>query len=216
MRDDQDLKTLEQRTFRTVVDDGLWDVVIAAFFAMFAFAPLLSERLGDFWSAAVFVPVWVATYSAVRVVRHRVIAPRVGTVRFGADRRQWLQRLGFVMVAVNALAAAAGVLAFIAVQLNWLDLADGGVAYPLVLGMIVLIGFSLAARITGITRYYAYGLLLAVAALVGEWLWREGLAAHHGYPVMFGSAAAIILFTGLVRFTVIVRSHPAPHHTAMV
>ena len=216
MTDDQDLKVLEQRTFRSVVDDGLWDVVIAAVLAVLAFAPLLSERFGDFLSTAVFVPLWMGAYLAVRVVRASVVAPHVGTVRFGADRRQRLQRLGVVMVAVNVVAAAVGVLAFIGVQLNWLVLANGGLAYPLFLGLVFLIGFTFAARLTSITRYYAYGLMLAVAALVGEWLWREGLATHHGYPVMFGGAAAIILFTGLARFTVIVRSQPAPHDTTLV
>lgn len=213
---DQDLKTLEQRTFRTVADDGLWDVLIACVFANLAIAPLLSETLGDFGSSALLAPIWLATYLVIRVVRHRIIAPRVGTVRFGADRQQRLRRLGIVMVVVNAIAAGLGVVAFIGVQLDWLDLGNGSMGYPLLLGITILIGFSGAAAVTGIPRYYLYGLLLAVAPLVGEWLWREGHATHHGYPVVFGSAAVIIFITGMVRFTGIVRSHPLPHHTATV
>jgi len=213
---DQDLKALEQRTFRTVTDDGLWDVLIAAPFANLAIAPLLSEDLGDFWSSALLAPFWLATYLVIRVVRHRIIAPRVGTVRFGADRQQRLRRLGIVMVVVNVIAAGLGVVAFIGVQLDWIDLGNGSIGYPLLLGITILIGFSVAAAVTGIPRYYLYGLLLAVAPLVGEWLWRQGHATHHGYPVVFGAAAAIIFITGMVRFTAIVRSHPLPHHTAPV
>jgi len=213
---DQDLKALEQRTFRTVTDDGLWDVLIACVFANLAIAPLLSENLGDFWSSALLAPIWLATYLVIRVVRHRIIAPRVGTVRFGADRQQRLRRLGIVMVVVNAIAAGLGVVAFIGVQLDWLDLGNGGMGYPLLLGITILIGFSLAASVTSITRYYLYGLMLAGAPLVGEWLWREGLATHHGFPIVFGVAAAIIFITGMVRFTGVVRSHPLPHRTAAV
>lgn len=211
---DRDLKVLEQRTFRTVTDDGMWDVLIAGVFAMFAIAPLLSETLGDFWSSAIFAPIWLAAYLLIRVVRHRVVAPRVGTVRFGTDRQRRLRQLGIVMVVVNVIAAIVGTVAFIGVQMEWLHLGDGSIGYPLALGIVVLVGFSVAAYITSITRYYLYGLMLAVAPLVGEWLWRRDLATHHGYPIVFGVAAATIFITGIARLAGIVRSHPLPPDTA--
>jgi len=213
---DRDLKALEQRTFRTATDDGLWDVLIACVFASLAIAPLLSEDLGDFWSSALLAPIWLAAYLVIWVVRHHIVAPRVGTVRFGADRQQRLRRLGMVLLVVNVIAAGLGVAAFVGVQLNWLDVGNGSIGYPLGLAMVVLIGFSGAAAVTGIYRYYLYGLMLAIAPLVGEWLWREGLVTHHGYPMVFGAAAMIIFLVGVVRFTGIVRSHPLPHHTATV
>jgi hypothetical protein len=213
---DRDLKALEQRTFRTATDDGLWDVLIACVFANLAIAPLLSEDLGDFWSSALLAPIWLAAYLVIWVVRHHIVAPRVGTVRFGSERQQRLRRLGILLLVVNVIAAGFGVVAFVGVQLNWLDLGDGSIAYPLGLAIVVLIGFSGVAAVTGIHRYYLYGLMLAIAPLVGEWLWREGLVTHHGYPIVFGAAAMIIFLTGVVRFTGIVRSHPLPHHTATV
>jgi hypothetical protein len=213
---DHDLKALEQRTFRTVTDDGLWDVWLAAVFAMFAVAPLLSEMMGDFWSVVIFLPIWLATYLVIRVVRHRIIVPRVGTVRFGIDRRRRLRKLSIVMLIVNVLAAVLGVVAYIGVEREWLDLGDGSIGYPLGLGIVVLAGFSGAAHVMGSVRYYLYGLMLAVAPLVGEWLWREGLATHHGYPIVFGVAAVIIFIGGMVRFAAVLRSHSLPHHTATV
>lgn len=213
---DQDLKALEQRTFRTVTDDGLWDVMIAGVFAMLAVAPLLSATLGDFWSVMVFTPVWLAASLVIRALRHRIIAPRVGTVRFGTDRQQRLRRLGIVMVVVNTIAAVLGAVAFVGVQMDWIDLGTGSIAYPILLGLIILIGLSVAAHVTSISRYYLYGLMLAVAPLVGEWLWREDLATHHGYPIVFGVAAGTIFVTGMVRFTAVVRRHPLPPNTATV
>lgn len=61
------------------------------------------------------------------------------------------------MVVVDAIAAVLGVVAFNGVQLDWLDLGNGGIGYPLLLGIIILIGFSVAASITSIPRYYLYG-----------------------------------------------------------
>ena len=213
---DHDLETLEQRTFLTVTDDGLWDVLIAAVFANLAIGPLLSEDLGDFWSSALLAPVWLAMYLVIRVVRRRIVNPRVGTVRFGTDRRRRLRKLSIVMLIVNVLAALLGAVAAIGVQTNWLDLGDGSIGYPLGLGIVVLVGFSGAAFVTGIARYYPYGLMLSVAPLIGEWLWRNDLATHHGYPIVFGTAAAIILVTGIARFMAVLRSHPLPQHPATV
>ena len=213
---DHDLETLEQRTFRTVTDDGLWDVLIAAVFANLAIGPLLSEDLGDFWSSALLAPVWLATYLVIRVVRRRIVNPRVGTVRFGTDRRRRLRKLSIVMLIVNVLAALLGAVAYIGVQMDWLDLGDGSIGYPLGLGMTILIGFSVAGSVTSISRYYLYGLMLAVAPLIGEWLWRNDLATHHGYPIVFGTAAAIIFVTGIARFMAVLRTHPLPQHDATV
>ncbi len=213
---DKDLKALERRTFRTVTDDGLWDVLIAEVFAMFAVAPLLSEALGDFWSSAIFLPIWVATYLTIRAVRLRVVTPRVGTVRFGPDRRRQLRQLSYVMLAVNVIAAILGVVAAIGVQMDWLGLSDGSIGYPLGLGIVVLVGFSGAASVTGTWRYCLSGVVRAVAPLVGGWLWRNALGTPDGFPIVFGVASGIILVTGIVRFSALLRSHQLPQHDATV
>lgn len=213
---DKDLKALEQRTFRTAIDDGLWDILVATVFANLAIAPLLSEDLGDFWSSALLAPIWLAAYVMILVVRRRFVSPRVGTVQFGAARRRRLRRLSIVLLIVNVLAAVLGAVAAIGVLMDWIDLGSGSMGYPLGLGFTVLVGFSAAARVTGITRYYLYGLMLAIAPLIGEWLWRNDLASHHGFPIVFGVAAVTILVTGIVRFLLVLKSHPLPQHQATV
>lgn len=213
--DDRDLRNLERRTFRTVTDDGLWDVMIAAVCAMFAIAPLLSGTLGDFWSSALFVPVWLAVYLMITAVRHRIVVPRVGRIRFGPERRRLLRRVATVVLIVNLAAAAAGLSAAIGVRMEWFELGDG-LGFPIGLGLVALLGMSAAALVLGIPRYGLYGLLLAAAPLVGEWLWRNDLAAHHGYPVTFGIAAIIILTGGIIRLSAVLRTHPLPPHPATV
>lgn len=209
---DLDLRELERRTFRTVKDDGLWDVLIASVVALFAIAPLLSEALGDFWSSAVFLPIWLAIYLAIRVVRTRVIAPRVGRVRFGADRRQRLHRFGIAMVSANAIVFGLGVATAIGVQAGWIRL--GGMGFQLAFGLVSLVGFSAAAYAMSIPRFYPYGLMLAIAPLIGEWLWRRDIAEHHGFPIVFGVAAAVMLAVGVTRFALLIRSRPLPSHPA--
>ena len=209
-----ELRDLERQTFRAARDDGLLDVMMAAFVSMFAIAPLLSEPLGDFWSSAVFGPFWFAMYLGVRAVQKHVVAPRVGTVEPGTERRRRLRQVTIVLFAVNTVALAVGTAATIGLWAGWLDLS--GLAYPLTLGVAALVIFSMTAYALSVWRYAIYGLLVAAAPLVGEVLWRNDLAEHHGYPIGFGTVALIMLMVGITRFTTVVRAYPVHNDTATV
>lgn len=204
-----ELGDLERKTFRAAKDTGLWDVMAAAVVAMFAIAPLLSESMGDLWSTVVFLPVWLVVYACIRVVRETIIEPRIGTIEVGEVRRVTLRRVGVVLLVVNVVALVAGVAAFVGLSEGWLGYS--GLAYPIGLGIAALVLLSAAAYMTAIWRFAAYGLLLAAAPLIGEWLWRNGLASHHGYPLVFGAVTAIMLLVGVGRAAWLIRSHPMPH-----
>jgi hypothetical protein len=154
-----DLKAAERRVFRTAVDHGLWDVFLASMVAMLAIAPLLSETMGDFWSSAVFLPVYAGVYLAIRLIREHVVVPRVGLVQFGSYRKNRLRR------------------------------------------------FTVVAYFLEIPRVFLYGVLLAVASLIGEWLFRRGYVSHHGYPVAAGVSAGVIAAIGLIKFALLIRRH---------
>ena len=191
---ERELRRLERSTYRAAADSGLWDMVLASVLAMLAFAPLLSVHLGDFWSTAVFIPVWAGALWAVHVVHTRVIRPRLGVVEFSAPRKRRLVALGTVMLLVNVVALALGILA--ATRMPTVPER----IVPVALSLILLVGFSTAAFFLEIPRVFAYGVLLGMAPLIGEFLFQRGYASHHGFPVVFGLSAAAILVTGIVRF----------------
>jgi hypothetical protein len=209
-----DLKDLERRTFRAARDDGLLDIMMAAIVSMFAVAPLLSDPLGDFWSSALFGPFWFAMYLAIRVVHRHVVVPRIGTVEPGSDRRRRLRRVTIVIFAVNAVALVIGAAAAIGFSVGWLNLS--GLVYPISLGVVALVIFSMTAYALSVGRYAIYGLLVAAAPLVGESLYRNDLAEHHGFPVGFGTVALIMIITGIAKLTTLLRTHPLSRDTAMV
>ncbi len=190
---DADLNRVERSVFRAAADTGLWDVLIASFVAQWAVAPLLSRALGDFWSSAVFVPVWVAVYVVLRAVQSRVVAPRIGVVRLGAARRRRLGRFGVGMAVVCVLALAAGIVA--ALRSSSLGLLR------LVPVVVVLLGSATAAYVLATPRYFVYGVLFAAAPFAGEWLFRRGYVSNHGYPAAFGFIAAVIFIVGIARLS---------------
>ena len=59
-------------------------------------------------------------------------------------------------------------------------------------------------------RLYVYGLLIGLAPIVGEWLYLNTGAPHHGFPITFGIAAGIMILTGLFIFVRLLHDNPVP------
>lgn len=196
------LKSAERKAFQATFADGLWDVFIGCFVLEFSIAPLLSASLGDFWSSAIFLPFWGLVYLAIWLTRKYVIAPRLGTVRFGQARQQRLLKFNVLMVGVNILVFMLGLLAFLTFG------QVPGIRLMGVFGLFLLAGFSAAAYFLDCPRLYVYGALLFVAPLVGEWLYTRYGAAHHGFPIVFGFTAGVMVLTGLVMFVRLLKSAP--------
>jgi len=205
------LKTAERKAFRTTLADGLWDIFIACFLLQFAIAPLFSADLGDFWSSAVFLPFWGLVYLAIWLVRKYVVKPRIGTVKFGFVRQKKLRTFTLFMLVMNILAFIVG--AVVALVVSFQDRAQFGWLISLVLGLQVLVGFSLAGYLLDTPRFYLYGLMLLVAPPIGEWLYQRHGFSHHGYPVVFGFGAAVLILTGLVLFLRLLKNNPRIEET---
>ncbi len=200
------LKDAEQQVFRRAYDDGLWDFMIAAVLSMLTFAPYLSVYMGDFWSSAVFVPVILGVFGLVWFLRRKVVRPRVGSVNMGAGRVKKLKWLTTVMLVINLVALGLGIVA--AVNFGRMS----GYMMAMMLGIILLVGFSLAGYLLGFFRLYLYGLMVVGGPLLGEWLWQKGLVSHHGYPVVFGTISLTMVIWGGSVFLEILRNNPLPEN----
>lgn len=198
------LEEAERKAFRTSINDGLWDIFLGCFFLIFVIAPFLSSRLGDFWSSAIFVPFWGLAYFCIWLTRKHVVIPRIGVVDFGRARKSKLKKFSLVMLSLNILAFVVGIVAAFSL------LKVSGQAYSFIIGMALLIGFSLAAYFLEFNRLYVYGLLVGLSPFVGEWLWNHGYASHHGFPVTFGTASGVMIIVGLTVFIRLLRNNPVP------
>ena len=200
-----DLSKKERDAFVSVMDTGLWDVLLASYTTIFAVAPLLSGTLGDFWSSVVFIPFWIAVFLAVSAVRKNVVIPRVGQVRWSVSRQQRLKTTTWAMLAVNALVFVIGLVAL----LNYQPDSSSQWAYPTMLSLALLVLLSIGAYALSIPRFYFYAILMAICPAVGEYLFQAGLASHHGFPIVFGFASIAIACVGLLKLARIMKLNPA-------
>jgi hypothetical protein len=204
------LKEAERKAFTISFDDGLWDVFLGCFFLEFVIAPFLSPTLGDFWSSVIFLPFWGLVYLAIWLIRKYIVKPRIGTVKYGPARTAKLKKFTVVMLLVNIIVFILGVIAVLSFGIVSMQI------YPAILGLTLLIGFSLAAYFLDFPRLYIYGLLLAISPLVGEWLYTHGYASHHGWPIAFGVTCGIMILTGLIIFFRFLHNNPFPVMEASV
>ena len=204
MSDKISLKEIERKTFASVFQDGLVDILLACWVLMFAVGPYLTPSLGDFWGSAVFVPFWAVVALVLFIVRRHVVRPRMGAFKLGSWRRTRVLRFNVVMFVLGVLALGLGVLATIRYDAipGWMHTAR--------FSLVILIGFGLAGWFLEFARLYLYGALIPLSFLIGEWLWARHGVPHHGYPVTFGVTAGLMLIIGLVSLARLVRDHPLP------
>jgi hypothetical protein len=198
------LREAERKVFATAFQDGLWDIFMGCFVLIIAVGPLLSTTaLGDFWSSVVFLPFWAVVYLAIWLIRKFVVTPRIGVVKFGPSRKVKLSRFVTIAVVVNILGLILGILsALISDKPGWVVMTS--------FGLLVLTIFSVAAYFLDFARLYLYGMFMALSPLVGEWLYINARASHHGFPITFGTTAGIIISVGLIKFALLLRDHPIP------
>jgi uncharacterized membrane protein YhdT len=198
------LKEAERKAFRTTLNDGLVDIFLGCFLLMFVIGLYLSDSLGDFWSSAVFLPFLALVYLAIWLVRRYVVTPRVGMVKFGQARKAKLAKFTVVMLVINVVAFILGSVAALTFG------SVPGQMISILFGLILLMGFSIAAYFLDFSRLYIYGLLAGLSPLIGEWLWTHGYATHHGFPITFGTSSGIMILVGLAVFIRLLHNNPVP------
>ena len=201
MSQNNTLKEMDRKLFTSYFEDGLLEIFLAAFVLMFAVGPLLSGTLGDFWSSVVFLPFWGLVYLVLRFLRNQVVAPRIGSVTWGALRKKKL-RTGFIIVFVlNLVFLVLGVVSFINPVMS-------GFAMSIRFSAMMLVLFSAGGYILDFSYLYVYGGLIALAMPVGEWLYQNAGFSHHGFPVVFGCVAGLMFVRGIYKFITLLKNTP--------
>lgn len=197
------LKELEKKAYRSVFQDGLWDVFTGFLMGQFAVAPLLGDLgFSDFWSSAIWSVVVLAVLAVIMLLKKYIVAPRLGTVKFKKTiKSRYTVVLGLlnVFLLVGALVAAFYI-KLAKLNVDWL--------MPFTFIFAVLASFGAVAWLFNQPRFFLYGIFCALAFAGGELLYRYAGIRHHGFPVTFGITSFLITLTGIMLFIAFIRKYP--------
>jgi hypothetical protein len=125
-------------------------------------------------------------------------------VQFRKKRKSKLKKLILVTNIFLVIGIIAGVF--------FVDLSNLNIlwVFPATFSLMLLIGFSLAAYLLDLTRFYIYGIINCLAVVVGEFLFQFAGASHHGFPVAFGVTSSIMIIIGIILLVNFLRKYPKP------
>jgi len=175
------LHALEKRAYRTAVDHGFFDLLLAAAVAALTLVFAVSP-----WFVLALFPLAIAKQPLLRRFNREFVEPRIGHVRLGPSR---LEQIG---TARKTAAVALFGLAFVVARLGDLP-SPVSASAPMVwlaetpqlqLAIIAGIGTAVAGWLFGLPRFLAYGGLIVLAPF---------LATIAGQPAGTGWAIATLL-----------------------
>jgi hypothetical protein len=182
---------LERRAWRSVFQDGLWDIALGIVFLGVGLAVTFHlPRRWDYSLNALTVVLSIAVFS---VGKRRVTIPRLGWVKFGPRGRQ--RRRNAVIV------LATGVLLTALLRLIPSPFSPTPLVSALTVATLVWTVLSLMAAFWEFPRLYILAVIISASFFAVELLGR-------GWPLLVGPA--IVLAIGIGYLTRFLRLYPKP------
>ena len=186
MSQERDFKKLQQRTYASFHQDGLIDMIIGWAIIGFGINMALDSSAFLFlgWLPIVFyVP-----------IKNRVTVPRIGYVKFSSSNSLIL---GIVLAVLLILLLGIFILLFAGPNLIPVQISEWFSEYYLLLfGGLLGLGFTGVALATGITRFYAYAVMVVLIIAGGIWL----NVPEAGYVIAAGLLIGVVGIILMVRF----------------
>ncbi len=203
------LKEAERKAFRMTFQDGLWDIFLGLVILQFALVPLLNDLgWGDFWSSMVMLPGYLLAIWGVRFLKRTVTTPRVGLVTYRSERKSKIQKLTLITTGTLLLGLVFGLLLFVGDDFSeWF--------FPAVFSIVAMAAFGGAAYYLDYPRLIVYGIFTALSPLVGQALYLNWGAMHHGFPITFGFSGSVMIIIGIWHFVRFLREYPIMDPSAM-
>ena len=181
---------LERRAWRSVFQDGLWDIALGTTFLVVALSVTLDLPRG--WTYLLYAASVALSIALLRIGKQRITIPRLGWVRFGptGERRRRNTVIVLVIGVVLMLALIpVAILMRSAGSAGWTPLLSA-----LAVATVVWAVLSLMAALWGFPRLYVHALIIGASFFAIESLGR-------GWPMLAGSVIVLAIGVGyLVRF----------------
>jgi len=209
------LKEAERKAFQlSTSQDGLYDVFIGTYIALLSTTPWLDENgLRTPWNVILALGLGLLIFLGVLILKKFVVAPRIGQVRYGVERKQRMKRLAFGMVIIFLLTVVMFGMTVSAIYFHE-PIFSGSMEWSLPLdivhttaGIFIFAIFSVIGYMNDYPRMYFYGFLFGLGYIISTTL--QDITGNPFYwPWALAGLVAVI--TGLVLFIRFLRTYPLP------
>jgi len=200
------LKELERKAWRSVFQDGLWDIFWGLLLLAMAIGALLSDiGVPEAWSTTIYVTLMVLSMLILWAGKRFITLPRMGRVKFGPKRKtklNWVRVVLLLSVLVGAGVSVAG----LAVRGNRPEWLNTTFFFPAAWVVNAMVVFSLGAYFLDFNRLYLIGVLYALPVPLD--IMFHKFASMDLTFFAIGVPAMVILIIGLVVFTRFLRDYP--------
>jgi MFS family permease len=193
MNDNPDLKQFEKMLYRSYHEDGLIDIFVGSWLITMTIGFVYDLFIIPAIYPALSIPMW-------RDAKNRITAPRTGLVKFGDLGSRGQNKMQLLVMIIIAVFSVAGLILIVTTgppgAPEWL-----GDNFNLVMGAVGLTIFVAFASMSGIKRFYGYGLATLIIMAVGQFL---GISWY----VCTAPVGIIMVAYGLITLGVYMRDHP--------
>lgn len=201
------LRELEGKAWRSVFDDGLWDIYLGLLLALMGVSAFMNGlELSEAMHMGIYIALLVIVMLGMWAAKRFVTVPRLGRVKFGAERKKRRVKTSLVL--------------FVSVVFGFiLFMVVGGVArgditralpwdaiIPAAWALNMLLVFGLMGYYLQFERLYFIGLLYAIVLPLDFIL--EKIAEWHIVPYMFLCAGLIIVLVGVYHLRRFLQTNP--------
>jgi len=200
------LRELERKAWKSVFQDGLWDIYLGLLLLAMAVWALLSDvGFSESLGMAIYIGLEVLAILVLLAGKKMITVPRMGRVKFGPRRKaklNWVRVVLFISILVGAGVFVAG-LAIGTNRTEGLNTAFFLAAAWMVNAIVV---FSLGAYFLDFNRLYLIGVMYALPVPF-DIMFRKFADIDLSF-LAFGVPAMVILIVGLVMLVRFLRDYP--------
>jgi len=208
MTESIDLKSLEKKAYRSVFNDGLWDLFIGMLILNLGTGPLFTFLFGSLGNLTVFIimTIWnIITLLIFILGKKYITIPRVGYVKFGPKRKSKQLKLKIFLIVVFFVN-------LILFGLNLGDMIDYSLIQPLLIALFLGFGlftipFFVIAYFLDFTRLYYYSFSAGLGFFLTELL-SPIVGDYLDDFIVFGVIGGIIILIGLYYFISFLKKYP--------
>lgn len=208
MSQNLDLKAIERKAFRSVHQDGLWDIYIGIIMLVCSLLLDIPDN-EDFPLPTMLLSLvgLVIAFGIYHFGKRFVIVPRMGQVKFGPERQRRKMTLAWIMGAFVLVTLGLNLYTLYVWNASSLNLAPslGRVVVSSIAALIAGISTMVISYFKEFTRGYYIALLMGLGFFFT-------LLLDTTIPMIV--AGALILLPGLVIFIIFLRQHPLPPREA--